>query len=491
MSLIFLLRLRLRGNTSQIVQSRALSGADAVNALRPFYFAVHPDFFGQHPREREVNENSLKRLNSYLESLQKPGFRSVKPTKLTFYVRDTKEKTENSNNLLTLGFRSVTFTLQAKDVLCTVVDVLKSCNLSVDHMQDLLKSRAENQSQSSAQHGGTPFYRPIKWDKTYYSFTGFRDPEQELEQAKKIEVTLSLWLKNNEPDATEKQNASMPLRAELKRLKEELIETLGLLDIRWQRKWGVAHQCCQLQSLSRLSLQNPEALLNLRGHTLLFTDQSGMNASGHVMLGTMDVHHQWTKLFERLPSYCSLLQQTEWLKERISSLLGGIQVIHMERMEPVLPLEVHYSTLNTFHKRLLPHRPSLHPRSLQGLTMTLENDRSTVSLHELGHFIIPTMCDPTPLRDFLQKNAQEARKRLLHKDQLATEEEGVVSSCIQYLSLRSLSKEPSISSSQMIPCCRRLLEESFPHVQGLHLCISHFYSVMQDGDLCIPWDWKS
>lgn len=32
--------------------SRAFSGAEAVNALRPFYFAVHPDFFGQHPRER-------------------------------------------------------------------------------------------------------------------------------------------------------------------------------------------------------------------------------------------------------------------------------------------------------------------------------------------------------------------------------------------------------------------------------------------------------
>lgn len=32
--------------------SRALSGAEAINALRPFYFAVHPDFFGQHPRER-------------------------------------------------------------------------------------------------------------------------------------------------------------------------------------------------------------------------------------------------------------------------------------------------------------------------------------------------------------------------------------------------------------------------------------------------------
>ncbi len=80
----------------------------------------------------------------------------------------------------------------------------------------------------------------------------------------------------------------------------------------------------------------------------------------------------YAQLFERLPSYRSLFQQSDWLKERISHLLGGIQVIHIERMGPALPLEEHYSTLNTFHKRLLPQRLSLHPRSMQGLTMTLE-----------------------------------------------------------------------------------------------------------------------
>lgn len=84
----------------------------------------------------------------------------------------------------------MTFTLQAKDVLCAVVDVLKFCSLSVEHMQELLTARA--QSQNAAQQGGIPFYRPIKWDKTYYTFTGFRDPEQELEQAKKMETTLRL-----------------------------------------------------------------------------------------------------------------------------------------------------------------------------------------------------------------------------------------------------------------------------------------------------------
>lgn len=74
---------------------------------------------------------------------------------------------------------------------------------------------------------------------------------------------------------------------------------------------------------------------------------------------------------------------------------------------------------------------------------------------------------------------------------LQEEEEAVMKLCLQSLSLRSLSREPSVSSSQMILCCKRLLEQRSPLMQGLHICVSHFYSVMQDGDLCVPWDWKS
>ncbi|XP_018536286.1 T-cell activation inhibitor, mitochondrial isoform X1 [Lates calcarifer] len=484
----YTIRLERKHVATHLVQWRTLSGADAVNALRPFYFAVHPDFFGQYPREREVNENSLKRLNGYLENLQKPGSRLLQPMKLTFYVRDTKDSSDTQPELLTSGFRSVSFTLHTNDVLSTVMNVLKSCSLPVEHMKGL-EARAE--TPKGPAEAGVPFYRPIKWDKSYYTFTGFRDPEQELQQARRVEPTLSLWLRNNEPEATKKHNASLPRREELSRLKKELCQQFDLADIRWQRSWGVAHRCCQLQSLSRLSQQNPEALINLQGHTVVFADQSGMNASGHVILGTMDVHHQWTKLFQQLPSYRSLQQQTEWLKERISLLLGGTQVVHMERLGPVQPIAEHYSTLSTFHKNLMSRRLRLHPRSLQGLTMLLENDRSNPCLHEMGHFIIPTNCNPPKLQVFLQSHAHEARQRTKRKNQLQVEEEAVMKQCLQSLSLRSLSKEPSVSSSQMILCCKRLVEQRSPLMQGLHICVSHFYSVMQDGDLCLPWDWKS
>lgn len=52
---------------------------------------------------QEVNENSLKRLNGYLEGLQRPGFRTVKPTKLTFYLREVEEKTESNDDVLHSG----------------------------------------------------------------------------------------------------------------------------------------------------------------------------------------------------------------------------------------------------------------------------------------------------------------------------------------------------------------------------------------------------
>ncbi|NXI67077.1 TCAIM protein, partial [Anseranas semipalmata] len=350
-----------------IIQSRTLSGADAIHALRPFYFAVHPDFFGQHPKEREVNENSLKRLNGYLENLQKPGFRSFKPTQLTFYVREREPNSSNvQESFSPSGFRAVSFTLHTRDLLSTVLDILNSCSLSTEHVQSLnVNSQPHKEAKSTLN-------RPIKWDKTYYSFTGFKDPEEELEQAQRVETTLISWLDDNEATAVKKLKKSLPLRKELERLKVELSHQLQLSDIRWQRSWGIAHRCSQLHSLGRLVQQRPEVLKNVKGRTVVFTDRSGMSAAGHIMLGTMDVHHHWTKIFERLPNYYKLQKRLLFLEDRISQLLGGIQVIYIEELQPLLTLEEYYDTLDSFYNKLLDSRLPFHPHSLRGLQMILE-----------------------------------------------------------------------------------------------------------------------
>lgn len=133
--------------------------------------------------------------------------------KLTFYVRDTKDSSEIQPDPLTSGtgfiqitntfvsvcyclfklstwfsgFRSVSFTLRTDDVLSTVMNVLKSCSLPVEHMTGL---KSSSETSKCPTETGVPFYRPIKWDKSYYTFTGYRDPEQELQQAGRVEPTL-------------------------------------------------------------------------------------------------------------------------------------------------------------------------------------------------------------------------------------------------------------------------------------------------------------
>ncbi|KAM7336785.1 hypothetical protein ACRRTK_002904 [Alexandromys fortis] len=468
--------------------SRALSGAEAVNALRPFYFAVHPDFFGQHPREREINENSLKRLSVYLENLQKPGFKSLKPTQLTFYIREktAQNSSEGQEPISTSGFRAVRFTLHTSDLLSTVLYILNSCSLSAEHVQSLNTTNVHSQPLQEAP--GMPD-RPIKWHKSYYSFTGFKDPDEDL-HVSRVETTLMSWLGSNGQSAVKKLKNSLPLRKELDRLKKELSDLLQLSDIRWQRGWGVAHRCSQLHSLSRLAQQNLEPLQNAKGCTIVFTDRSGMSALGHVMLGTMDVHHHWTRLFESLPSYFDLQRRMSALENQISNLLGGIQVVYIEELQPALTLDEYYCLLDVFHSQLLKSRVPAHPQSLSGLEMILSSDRYEPSLHELGHFNIPALSDPASLQSFMRSRAQQARENITRREELKVIENELIQASTKKFSLEKFYKEPSISSRQMVDCCRRLLQLSLPYLHGMHLCVSHFYSVMQDGDLCIPWNWK-
>uniref|UniRef100_UPI00398EB68A T-cell activation inhibitor, mitochondrial isoform X1 n=2 Tax=Pristiophorus japonicus TaxID=55135 RepID=UPI00398EB68A len=470
-----------RGN-QQICQMRTLSAAEAVNALRPFYFAVHPDFFGQYPREREVNENSLKRLNSYLECMQRPGHRPLHPTQLTFYVRDTNAPQPCVN---ASGFRAVSFTLQTKDLLSTVVNILKSCNLSTEHVQDSQVDMGLNH-----QNGSTPLSRPIRWDKTYYAFTGYRDPEEELDCTRRMEPILRSWLHKNGSVASEKLSASIPLRDELNRLKMEQCQQLEITDIRWQKSWGVAYRCSQLHSLARFARQNSPILHNIQGCTLIFADHSGMNAAGQIMLGTVDVHHHWTKLLERLPTYYDLHSHLSMLEERISYLLGDVELIYDEDLQPAMMLEDYYRMLKAFHQSLVVSRPLFHPRSLKGLQIILEKDSSAPCLLKAGQLSMPITCDPTALQWFILAHAQTARTYLRREEELEVEQEKLNIRCTERFGLKRLYKESSVSNQQMVTCCQRLLEGHISELQGMHLCISHFYSVLQDGDLCIPWDWK-
>lgn len=96
---------------------RWITSGELSSVLRPFYFAVHPDLFGQHPEQRVIenncffiqrvltssfnfrfilqttNEESLKHLSAYLEALQSQRLSSIsKPKHINFYVRDQNSR---------------------------------------------------------------------------------------------------------------------------------------------------------------------------------------------------------------------------------------------------------------------------------------------------------------------------------------------------------------------------------------------------------------
>lgn len=54
---------------------------------------------------------------------------------------------------------------------------------------------------------------------------------------------VSLWLKNNEPEATKKHSASLARREELNRLKKELCQKFNLADIRYAPVYRLLSLC--------------------------------------------------------------------------------------------------------------------------------------------------------------------------------------------------------------------------------------------------------
>lgn len=77
------------------------------------------------------------------------------------------------------------------------------------------------------------------------------------------------------------------------------------------------------------------------------------------------------------------------MEDQISYLLGGIQVVYIEELQPVLTLEEYYSLLDVFYNRLLKSRIPFHPRSLRGLQMIL--NRFVSKTITLIHLLTPVV----------------------------------------------------------------------------------------------------
>lgn len=150
--------------------SRYLS-TELAAALRPFYFAVHPDLFGQYPQQRSVNEDSLKQLSAHMQLLYERKYHAIREKKtLQFYIREENVEERNKFKLI-----KITLDNRSHDPKKIIQELLELCNLSTDYIKSVKSSTVKPNQGSGYGGGGGPMggFKPAR-DYTYGSeFAGF------------------------------------------------------------------------------------------------------------------------------------------------------------------------------------------------------------------------------------------------------------------------------------------------------------------------------
>lgn len=72
-------------------------------------------------------------------------------------------------------------------------------------------------------------------------------------------------------------------------------------------------------------------------------------------------------------------------------------------------------------------------------------------------------------------------------------EDEVIQQCQDKLGFSHLEKDLNISPAQMTQCCERLMDnadEITTYMEGIRVRVTQYYSVTDDGLVCIPWNWE-
>ncbi|CAH1778707.1 unnamed protein product [Owenia fusiformis] len=451
-----------------------LTAQETQVALRPFYFAVHPDLFGQFPVERKVNEESLKKLSEHIQTIQTGGH--TRQNTIAFYFRNIKQKNSGI-------FQRVEIKLKA-DLRETIVELLRMCGLSLEFIDSI--QRNGNKSRIPRQMFGTSQWIR-EWEKQFHQ-------EDAKENTKSH---LGSWLQRNVPRAKENAINNQPIRKETEKLKRMLIEELGLIDIVWDSDWRYCHFIACLKSFYRLLAEQPVTMKALRGRCLIFTQVTGVSIHGNVLLGKEEVPHNWFKMITNIKQFRDIIEVIPTYEEMLSSYLNNVEIKqHSSDPHALLYLKQLQTLVGSLKKH---HYDGDDPKLLGDwsyLQLVVESGAGPLSLSPSGQFSVPTSCPASLVIAFLMQNRNTAQERIHKQKLLNIEEKSIIEQCVYELELHSLKKENNISSADMIYCCRRLhklymseMASNVQLLQGANINVSTYYAVQQDGTLTVPWNW--
>ncbi|CAH1395835.1 unnamed protein product [Nezara viridula] len=460
---------------------RHLSSGEIATALRPFYFSVHPDLFGKYPSERAINESSLQSLSSYIQSLQQNKY--PRPTDLTFYLRPHGTAPTNNGT-----FKSVKISLGQADIKKTVVSILSSCNLPTTYVDNLTPSKKENIN----------FRQEFRTKAYNYEEQGGNGngPERNIKKVKT--ESLSDWLSENADLSKDKLLALKPVREEVVRLQKSLCDKLFLKAILWECGWNISHFRGCLLAFQALAQHHVDAMTVLKGRTLVFGNDTGVSFDGQILLNISEVRNNWLDFIKNVVREQDLALKTVPMFEKsLSRVLRDIQVVR-RKFQPRTMAKTYEANLIRMTTLLSDYQgrrgyPKSWPDTLAKYELVVEAESGPMMVSPTGQFILPCSCPAFLIVNFISENINIATE-LLDKYQIMKEvEKTIYEECITKLGLISLKKDDCITPEPMIACCSKLLQnrkELRPLLEGTALTVTNYYSVMSDGQICIPWNWK-
>lgn len=304
------------------------------------------------------------------------------------------------------------------------------------------------------------------------------------------------WLRKHVITATVRTKALQELQEEVEKLREDVKNRLGLREILYDCGWNVEHFRGCLKSLEKLAELHPGALDGLKDRTLVFAAFTGVSLEGHVMLFTGDVQRNWLELIKTIDKHDSYLKKLPAYEYALSQVLRNIRIGRRKFM-PKAQAMAYASHLRKITTALLDYLgrskfPKAWPQDLSKFELVVESEAGPLMVSPTGQLIVPATCPGSLLVDFLTNHLAEALDKQNSYDHQKHIERDLHARCVAQFRLLTLTKDDSVTPDRMIECLEKLLSEGATGLElaDLNLTITTYYSVLADGTVCIPWDWK-
>ncbi|CAH1707429.1 unnamed protein product [Chironomus riparius] len=479
-----------RGNFGRLIIHRSFTSSQLQTALRPFFFLCHPDLFGKFPEQRAINENSLKVLSAHLEALQRQYYPQASPPSLPFYLRS--KDTSNPFRLVKVPLHN------EKTTKSFVTQILQTCDLETTYVEKInseLKSpKRSTYSDYRQQHNNGVKYTV---DNNEGQFSEEYDIFQIRVRKAKENENLEVFVRKNMDLAHIRTKALDDLREEVEKLRIKLENKLGLQQILYDCGWNYEHFRGCLKSLEKLYDLYGDDMTYLHNKTVIFSQFTGVGIDGQIHLYTGDVQNNWLDLIKHIPRQEVYLSTIPMYENTLSQVLLNIKIARRKFMPSTLAKNYssHLSRVITNVLDYLSKNryPETWPESLADYELVVESESGPLMISPTGQLITPSTCPGFLLVDFITRNMEEATIKKVAYDKNKYIEKDLHKACIENLRLNTLIKDDSISPDMMIDCMQRLLKigNSKLKVNNLNINVTNYYSILSDGTVCIPWNFKN